>query len=339
MTDTHRLAAVIPAGPRRSNGDYTLTPVHGTDRGQVEYDFPGVLLGTAEYAEGPTGATVLSIPAGARTFTDRRGGAVGASGLYGYNHAICLAGGSVYGLSAVAGVSEALFERADHRSGFDQLQLVSGAIIYDYSVRDNSVFPDTALGKAALGAARAGVVEVGRVGGGAAASSGKVDPARVELTGQGAAFRQVGDVKVLVVTVLNPYGVILDREGRIIRGNYDAATGERRHPARDYEEAIGESRLVESMSGNTTITAVVTNVQLSDVELKQFGLQVHSSMHRGIQPFHTPLDGDTLFALTTDEVALPEDPRTSRGRLSLNSTAVATLAGETAWDAILCAAG
>ncbi|MGO1919849.1 MAG: P1 family peptidase [Microbacterium sp.] len=339
MTVTPRLAPIPPAGPRRSNGDFALSPAHGTDRGQVEYDFPGVRIGTAEYAEGPTGATVLSIPAGARTYADRRGGAVGASGLYGFNHAICLAGGSVYGLSAAAGVSEALFERLDHQSGFDQLQLVSGAIIYDFSVRDNSVYPDAALGRAALDAAQDGVVEVGRVGGGASATSGKVDPARVEFTGQGAAFRQVGDVKVLVVTVLNPYGVILDRAGNIIRGNYDAAADARRHPALDYEAAIGESRLVESMAGNTTISAVITNVQLSDVELKQFALQVHSSMHRGIQPFHTPLDGDTLFALTTDEVALPVDPGTSHGRLSLNSTAVATLAGETAWDAILCAAG
>lgn len=339
MTDTARLAPVLPAGPRRSNGDYALSPVRGTDRGQVAYHFPGVLVGTAEYAEGPTGATVLSIPNGARTYADRRGGAVGASGLYEFNHAICLAGGSVYGLSAAAGVSEALFERGQYRSGFDQLKLVSGAIIYDYSVRDNSVFPDAALGKAALEAARDGVIEVGRVGGGASASSGKVDAARVEFTGQGAAFRQLGDVKVLVVTVLNPYGVILDRQGRIVRGNYDATTRTRRHPAEDYAEAIGESRLVESMSGNTTITAVVTNVRLSDTELKQFALQVHSSMHRGIQPFHTPLDGDTLFALTTDEVSLPLDPATSHGRLSLNSTAVATIAGETAWDAILCAAG
>lgn len=339
MTDTHRLAPVTAAGPRRSNADFALTPVHGIDRGQVEYDFPGVLLGTAEYAEGPTGATVLSIPRGARTFVDRRGGAVGASGLYGYNHAVCLAGGSVYGLSAVAGVSEALFEDVEYRSGFDRLQLASGAIIYDYSVRDNSIFPDTTLGKAALNAAREGVVEVGRVGGGAAASSGKVDPARVEFTGQGAAFRHVGDVKVLVVTVLNPYGVIVDRDGTIVRGNYDSTTGERRHPALDYEAAIGESQLMDSMAGNTTITAVVTNVQLSDVELKQFALQVHSSMHRGIQPFHTSLDGDTLFALTTDEIALPVDPSTSRGRLSMNATAVATLAGEAAWDAIICAAG
>ena len=339
MTDIPRLAPVLPPGPRRSNRDYALTPVHGSDRGQVAYDFPGILIGTAEYAEGPTGATVISIPDGARTYTDRRGGAVGASGLYGFNHAICLAGGSVYGLSAVAGVSEALFERVEYSSGFDRLQLVSGAIIYDYSVRENSVFPDAELGRAALAAARGGVAEVGRVGGGASASSGKVDAARIEFTGQGVAFTQIGDVKVLVATVLNPYGVILDRAGRIVRGNYDSISGQRRHPALDYRAAIGESQLVDAMSGNTTITAVITNVRLSDSELKQFGLQVHSSMHRGIQPFHTPLDGDTLFALTTDEVSLPIDPSTSHGRLSLNSTAVATIAGETAWDAILCAAG
>ncbi|MFV9425403.1 P1 family peptidase [Microbacterium sp. S1037] len=339
MTPSPRLAPVRTHGARLSNADFALQPVYGTDRGRVAYDFPGVLVGTAEYAEGPTGATVLSVPGGARTYADRRGGAVGASGLYGFNHAICLAGGSVYGLSAVAGVSEALFDVVDHRAGFDELQLVSGAIIYDYSVRENGVFPDAALGRAAYGAARDGVVEVGRVGGGAAASAGKVDPSRVEFTGQGAAFRQVGDVKVLVVTVLNPYGVIVDREGRIVRGNYDERTGERRHPAADYEEAIAETRLVAPVSGNTTITAVVTNVRLSDTDLQQFALQVHSSMHRGIQPFHTSMDGDTLFALTTDEVDLPVDPATSRGRLSLNPTAVATLAGETAWDAILCAAG
>lgn len=339
MTYTHRLAPFVPSDQRRPKGDRDLSPTHGTDRGQVEYDFPGVLIGTAEYAEGPTGVTVLSIPKGARTYTDLRGGAPGVSGLYNFNHAICLAGGSVYGLAAVAGVSEALFDRVEHRSEFDDLQLVSGAIIYDFSVRENSLYPDTALGKAALEAAREGVAEVGRVGGGASATAGKIDPSRVEFTGQGVAFRQVGDMRVLVITVLNPYGVIIDREGRIVRGNYDLTLGERRHPSVDYEAAIGEASLLPPSSGNTTLTAVVTNVQLSDLELRQFGLQVHSSMHRGIQPFHTPFDGDTLFALTTDELALPADPRTPHGRLSLTSAAVAALASEAAWDAILCAAG
>ena len=57
------------------------------------------------------------------------------------------------------------------------------------------------------------------------ASSGKVDWERTEITGQGAAFRQFGDVKVLAVVVPNPVGVILNRSGQVVRGNYDAATG------------------------------------------------------------------------------------------------------------------
>lgn len=338
MSETHRLAPVPDFGPRASNEDLPLRPVHGRGRAQVPFDLPGVLVGTAEYAEGPTGATVVSIPRGARTYTDRRGGAVGAIGLYPFNHAICLAGGSVYGLTAAAGVSSALFERIGHRARFDELQLVSGAIIYDFSVRDNAVRPDEALGRAALEAARADTVEVGRVGGGAAASAGKVDPSRIEFTGQGAAFRQVGEVKILVVTVLNPYGVVVDRDGTIVRGNYDARTGERRHVVEDQEAALAASRPTASVAGNTTVTAVVTNARLDDGQLRQFALQVHSSMHRGIQPFHTPLDGDTLFALTTDEVDVPLSPRTRHGRQWPDTAAVAAIAGEVAWDAVLSAA-
>ena len=79
----------------------------------------------------------------------------------------------------------------------------------------------------------------------------------------------------------------------------------------------------------------MTNVALHDVELDQFAKQVHSSMHRGIQPFHTSLDGDTLFALTTDEVAMPTSPETRHGHLSLSATAIGALASEVAWDAII----
>ena len=61
---------------------------------------------------------------------------------------------------------------------------------------------------------------------------------------------------------------------------------------------------------------------MSPVELNQFAKQVHSSMHRGIQPFHTDMDGDTLFAVTTDEIDLPTTPGSSRGRLSVNATAL-----------------
>ncbi|MGO1412807.1 MULTISPECIES: P1 family peptidase [unclassified Microbacterium] len=331
---THRLAPYFPSSAGRTNRDLPLVPANGAGRSRLEYDFPGVLVGSAEYDEGPTGATVISVPAGARTAVDARGGAVGQIGSYPFNHAICLAGGSVYGLAAATGVSHALLESTEGRASFADLKLVSGAIIYDLAVRDNAIYPDTELGRAALENAEP-AVRIGRVGAGATASAGKIEYSRTEFTGQGAAFRQVGDVKVLAVTVVNPVGVVVDRDGTIIRGDYDESSGERHHPDKHYEAAIAEGGLPDTAAGNTTVTAVITNVALGDVELNQLAKQVHSSMHRGIQPFHTSLDGDTLFALTTDEVELPRSPETKHGRLSLNATAIGSLASDVVWDAIV----
>ncbi|MFD5897394.1 P1 family peptidase [Streptomyces sp. NPDC060366] len=330
----HALVPVPDFGPSRSNDDYVLRPV--TDPGDrvVEFDFPGVEVGTAEYAEGPTGATVVHVPAGARMSIDARGGAIGLT--YGgddYAHAICLAGGSLYGLGAAPGVAAELLRRKENNAGWEHLQCVAGAIIYDFGARDNAVFPDAALGRAALLAARPGRFPVGRRGAGAAASVGKVDYERCEFAGQGAAFRQIGDVKILAATVVNAVGVVVDRDGTVVRGNYDAATGTRRLPQLDYADAFA-SGAPTTMPGNTTISVVVTNVRLGDRELAYFGRQVHGSMHRGIQPFHTNLDGDTLFTLTTDEVDLPKNPART-GADSLTSVALGSVAAEVMWDAIL----
>ncbi|MFD5601128.1 endo-type 6-aminohexanoate oligomer hydrolase [Leucobacter sp. NPDC058333] len=334
---TPRLAgAPVFGGP--GNADFDLNPVRSDGRERLRFDFPGVRVGSAHYAEGPTGATVIHLPAGARTAVDARGGAVGLAGGYDFNHAICLAGGSVYGLEAGAGVSDALLERVKNRTGFAELQLVSSAIIYDFSARETAVYPDRELGRAALDFAVEGEFAQGRAGAGISASSGKVDWDRTEITGQGAAFRQIGDVRILAIVVPNPVGVILDRAGRVVRGNYDAETGTRRHPVYDYAEAFAEQRGAETQSGNTTISALITNVKMNTVELNQFAKQVHSSMHRGIQPFHTDMDGDTLFAVTTDEVDLPASPASSRGRLSVTATALGAIASEVMWDALLEAA-
>ncbi len=70
---------------------------------------------------------------------------------------------------------------------------------------------------------------------------------------------------------------------------------------------------------------MVTNQKLSSHSLTQLGRQVHSSLARAIQPFHTAWDGDTLYAVTTSAVDNP----------SLNELALGVLAAETAWDAVL----
>jgi L-aminopeptidase/D-esterase-like protein len=334
-----RLAGLPSWGPRPTNRDVELVPSTDWSGDVVTYDFPGVEVGVATYENGPTGCTVLHVPAGARLAIDARGGAIGMSNGFEYfAHAICLTGGSVYGLSAGSGVADELRARGGNRGGVDDLQLVSTAVIYDYSARETAIHPDAALGRAAIRAAEHGRVPVGRVGAGATASAGKIDYARTELTGQGAAFARAGEVRVLVVTVPNPVGVIVDRDGEVVRGNYDAERGERRRLEGDYLAAIERAQQPRAERGNTTITAVITNVRLSDRELIHFGRQVHSSMNRAIQPFHTALDGDTLFALTTDEVDLNPSVPAEDDDAPVNSIAIGALASELAWDAVLEAA-
>jgi L-aminopeptidase/D-esterase-like protein len=74
---------------------------------------------------------------------------------------------------------------------------------------------------------------------------------------------------------------------------------------------------------------VVTNKRLTPYALNQLGRQVHASMARAIQPFHTPRDGDVLFALSTETV--PE--------AALDDFALAEIASDLAWDAVLNAVG
>lgn len=326
---------LVPAptwGDRPSNGDYDLTIREAVGR-TVAYDFPGVEVGSVEYAEGPTGVTVLSIPAGARMAIDARGGAIGMSNGYQYHaHAIALAGGSLHGMSAGSGVADELrFRQPSGRVAIDDLVLVSTAVVYDYAGRDNSVFPDAALGRAAVRAARHGSVPTGRCGAGATTSTGKLHEERSEYAGQGAAFRQAGAAKVLVVTVVNPMGVVVGRDGSVVRGNYDAATGQRGLLEEDWIAALAEGTSLDAQRGNTTITAVITNVKLNDRDLAQFGRQVHGSMNRAIRPFATAFDGDVLFALTTDEV----DPGVTAAGHPVSPLAVGALASEVAWDAVL----
>src|SRR5205823_6010066 len=238
--------------------------------------------------------------------------------------AICLAGGSLNGLTAASGVAEELFIR--HAHSLEKLPLVSGAIIFDYGARGNVIYPDPALGRAAVRAARPGVFPLGRRGAGRSAGVGAVfDRGRSEPSGQAGAFRAIGATKVAVFAVVNALGVIVDRQGRVVRGNMDVATGERRPPLEEVERRLARGEPTSVPVGNTTLSVVVTNQQLSARALTQLARQVHSSMARIIQPFHTLMDGDVLYAVTTKEVE----------NAALSPVALGIVAAELMWDAIL----
>jgi 6-aminohexanoate-oligomer endohydrolase len=313
---------------RRTNDTTDLRPRAEVDAPALEFDFPGLEIGVAEYDEGPTGCTVFHFPDGAACSIDVRGGSPGVSGAgYDFVHAISLAGGSLYGLEAAAGVAAELLRRRDYRTGWMDIPIVAGAIIFDWGPRDNAVYPDKALGRAALAAARPGVFPLGPHGAGRSATVGKVFAYEEgEPAGQGAAYRRVGETKIVVFTVVNAIGAVVDRDGGVVRGHYDREQGLRRPLVRGVEERLAAGRPVRPPPGNTTLTVVATNLQLDARQLRTVGRQVHASMARAIQPFHALEDGDVLFAVSTR--LLESDPL-------LDTTALGVVASELAWDAVL----
>jgi L-aminopeptidase/D-esterase-like protein len=295
-----------------------------TSSRNLEFDFPGLSVGVAEYEEGPTGCTVFVFEGGAVFAADVRGGSTGTIGTdYGFARAICFAGGSLMGLEAASGVAAAIYaDRGHEHVDWNDVPTVAGAILFDFGARRNGIYPDKELGAAAYRAAMPGRFPMGRHGAGRSAGVGKllVSGTRPEPAGQGAAYRQVGDTKVAVFVAVNALGVIVDRDGRIVRGNLDPATGERRAPAAALEEVAGPR------PGNTTLTLLVTNQRLDGHGLAQLSRQVHASMGRCIQPFHTTNDGDVLFAVST---------RAVQGGPMAEVTRLGIVASELAWDAVL----
>ena len=50
---------------------------------------------------------------------------------------------------------------------------------------------------------------------------------------------------------------------------------------------------------NTVIGIVATNAPLNRIQLKRMSIMCHGSISRSIHPSHTPMDGDTIFAIST----------------------------------------
>jgi L-aminopeptidase/D-esterase-like protein len=56
---------------------------------------------------------------------------------------------------------------------------------------------------------------------------------------------------------------------------------------------------------NTTIAVVATDAALSSAACRRIAIAAQDGLARTIRPAHTPLDGDTVFALATGAVEVP----------------------------------
>lgn len=331
-------AAVQPTPP--ASDQATLVPVINAGDRLMRFDWPALRIGTGEYEEGPTGLTVFHFPARASAAVDVRGGSPGTVNTdylrQGYPgpvlDAVVFAGGSAYGLEATTAVASAMKDDGLRGGSWDNIGFAAGAIIYDLGDRRlNEVYPDKRLAQAAYRAARPGVFPLGAQGAGRFAMNGRLFGCNV-YSGQGGAFRQVGDLKIAAFVVVNAVGVVTTRDGHVAACYRSPSWPAELRTADLFARFPASSRgewpaVTAEPRGNTTISLVVVNRQLQPAQLQRLAAQVHTSMARAVQPFATEFDGDVLYAVSTGELDAPAN--------GFEAVQIDVLASEVMWDAVL----
>jgi len=276
-------------------------------------DVPGIKVGHATDAEGMTGCTVVLAPGTAAAGVDVRGSAPGTretdllrpTALVDRVNAICLAGGSAFGLAAADGVVRWLAERgAGFSTGIRPVPIVPAAIIFDLGVGSPDAIPGPDAGYAACADAEAGGSSLeGRVGAGTGATIGKLaGPERASPGGVGsAAIRLTDGTTVGALVVNNALGNVIGRDGEVVAGI--------RGDAGEHLDAVALMLSGESgppVGENTALVVVATDTALDRAACRKLAELAHDGLAQSISPVHTLLDGDVAFALSTGLAPAPD---------------------------------
>jgi len=176
--------------------------------------------------------------------------------------------------------------------------IVPAAVIFDLPVGDWAVRPTADFGFAAAEAAAADFA-TGSVGAGVGARAGVlkggVGTASTIIEGGPADGVTVG---ALMVT--NPVGSVFDPRTGLpwgVGSEGPKAFGMRKPDVHELWNA--NSLAAKGTALNTTIGVVATDVDLTAASCKRLAVAGHDGLARAIRPAHSPLDGDTIFALST----------------------------------------
>lgn len=273
-------------------------------------DVPGLRVGNATDAAIKSGTTVLTAdePFTASVFV--MGGAPGtretdllapdktAPGA----DALVLSGGSAFGLAAAQGVMDALHRQG---RGFPVLSarvpIVPAAILFDLLNGGDKDWPENpypALGREALLNASE-TFEIGSHGAGTGAQTAQ------HKGGLGSASVVLDDgTTVGALVAVNPMGSVTTPSGQHFWAAPQEMDGEfgglGPDPAKGFHPLPPSRKLAAMASlGNTTIAIVATDARLDKAQCHRLAIAAHDGMARAIQPSHSPLDGDIVFAAST----------------------------------------
>jgi L-aminopeptidase/D-esterase-like protein len=278
-------------------------------------DVRGLSVGHWTDREAATGCTVVLCDGeGAVAGVDVRGSAPGTREtdlLDPVNavqriHAVLIGGGSAFGLDACGGVMRWLEARGRGVAvGGLRVPLVCGAVLFDLPVGRADVRPDGAAGEAACDAAGTAPVAQGSVGAGTGATVGKMlGFERATKSGLGSAgLRLAGGVTVAALVAVNAAGDVVDpASGAVLAGPRLPGGGFVRT-----SEWLREHAAQIGFGGSTTLAVVATDAVLTKPEATKMAQMAHDGLARTIDPAHTMLDGDTVFALATAVAGVPAD--------------------------------
>ena len=233
--------------------------------------------------------------------------------------ALVLSGGSAFGLDAAGGAMAALVAMGRGLAvGTARVPIVPQAIVFDLNnggkkhwlTRDDPAAGDPAmppywqLGHQAIAAATR-EVPLGSVGAGAGATTANLKG------GFGAASAITrGGIHVQAFMVVNAIGSTTIGDGpHFWAGPYeqDAEFGGRGMPPAMPADALPLRIKGHAAEPSTTVGVVVTNAILTKPQTKRLAIMAQDGLARAIRPAHAPMDGDTIFAAATGEIAL-ENP-------------------------------
>lgn len=275
-------------------------------------DLAGFRLGHGSDRAGMTGVTVILCPEGVTAAAEVRGTATGTrqfdSLVAGQHiasraHAVVLAGGSGFGLSAADPVVDWLAARGyGFQTGLSPVPLVATAILFDLGFGDPAARPTPALVEQALGSASGGELEVGSVGAGTGATVGKALGRENGMkSGFGFASLTVPDgITVAAAVAVNAFGDVRGLDGRFVAGCRKAP---------DSLELAEADRVLANLppdtphpwEGNTTLAVVMTDAILTKPTALKVCQMAFGGFYRTLVPALSLYDGDLIVTLGTGE--------------------------------------
>lgn len=278
-------------------------------------DVPGVKVGHAQNQEALTGCSVIMLDQPSVCGVDVRGSAPGTRetdlldpvNLVNAVHAICLSGGSAYGLDAATGVMQYLEEQGiGLEVGYGVVPIVPAAVLFDLAIGDYRIRPDRAMGFEAAAAASREDCPQGNIGAGTGASVGKLngfDHAMKSGLGSASISLPNGLVVGALVAVNAVGHVVEPQTGEILAGPHDEEG-----QIQDSVEMMKARAFSPIPPGtNTTIAVVASNATFTKAEAKKVAQMAHDGLARTIRPIHTMFDGDTIFAVATGGIETSVD--------------------------------